>query len=64
MKRIPGALLTVAAAVALVVLTTVTAVRAGSGCTNAALSGKYAVTWSGYTNPNGTSRITRSRGLV
>lgn len=54
MKRIASALLTLAAAMALVVVPTATAVHADHRCSNAALSGGYAITWSGYTNPNGT----------
>ena len=53
MKRIASTFLTLAAAMALVVMPTVTAVHAERGCTNAALSGSYAAIWQGFTNPNG-----------
>jgi hypothetical protein len=50
MKRISSALLTLAAAIALVVLPGVTAVHAQ--CTNATLTGNYAMIWQGFTAKN------------
>ncbi len=47
MKRILSTLLTLVAAIGLVVLPAATAVHAQ--CTNATLNGNYAMTWSGFT---------------
>jgi len=57
MKSIVGGLLIVAVSTLLVLLPLsrhdISAVHAGSGCTRASLTGSYAFSWSGFTNPNG-----------
>lgn len=64
MKRIFSALLTLAAAVALVVMPSVTAAHAEHGCTNATLKGTYALIWQGFTGGPGNHMPAAGAGTL
>ena len=64
MKRIFSMLLTLAAAMTLVVMPSVTAAHAEHGCTNSAVKGSYALIWQGFTGGPGNHMPWAGAGTV